>query len=750
MTAYARDADGNLARSDNVMIQVVTDASLINITANPDVLNLLNFSPTLRMNIMGVYEDGVERKISSSEYGTAYDIADPSIATVDAEGFVTALSVGTTIITATNGELMAESEIVVHSVPQLVSVPNLFGLSLVNAEAAITTADLILGTKSPAISGNEQYDVVFSQHPVAGTQVPVGSSIDLEFSVVIIEPPTVPDIVGMEQSSAESVILANNLTVGTVTTQYNDTVQSGHVISQSPDSGTIVTAGTLVNLVVSLGSEMVEVPNVVNFSLSDALSAIEAAGLTVVDIAIIVFSDTVPEGHVILQGPVAGTSVTLGTSVFLTVSAGPAVLVPDVVGMLLDDAESAIVNAGLIVGTIHTQHSNTVAIDNVISQNPVKDTEVEAGSGVDMVVSSGSCVDLDSGLLAYWTFDNCDAMDITGNGYDGAMSGGPACVEGVIGNALDFDAVNDHIKLNKTINPNEMKALSFWINSRGVDGVNELGTVIAKYSWHGRRSFLVDTFDIAVNRIRTTLYSDGVSYNSDRLSSYYEDPASLDPEIFTLYDNSELEINKWKHVVVNITETEVEIWIDGTLVSKKSRDSQQYFNSSEPTYIGNAFLIGSDFVYNYRLNGVLDDFRIYSRPLSAEDIQLLGHLDSDCDGVTDDKDLCPETPGGVIVDDKGCPEGIAMLFLESEDQAGRFVIEAEDFSLRQSSDNTEWLIIPEESEGYPSQFANFRGDGYIQALPDVNGGSAPLQEPYVDYKICVNTSGTYRLYARWD
>ncbi|MHA2068278.1 MAG: fibronectin type III domain-containing protein, partial [Candidatus Thorarchaeota archaeon] len=244
-------------------------------------------------------------------------------------------------------------------------------------------------------------------------------------------------------------------------------------------------------------------------------------------------------------------------------------------------------------------------------------------SGESSEVSAIPAQNLANGLLAYWTFDNCDATDETGNGYNGTMSGGPVCVDGVFGKALDFDAVNDHIQLQKTVNPNEMKALSFWINSRGVDGVNELGTVIAKYSWGGTRSFLVNSFDAVNDRIGVKLFSDGVTYDGDTLESYYEDPSLLDPDKYTIIDNRELVLNEWNHIVVNITEADVEIWIDGALVSKKSRDYQQYFNSSEPTYIGNTFQIGSDFVYNYRLNGALDDFRIYSRSLSEAEIQEL-------------------------------------------------------------------------------------------------------------------------------
>ena len=65
-------------------------------------------------------------------------------------------------------------------------------------------------------------------------------------------------------------------------------------------------------------------------------------------------------------------------------------LVPDVVGQPQNDAEAAIEAAGLTVGTITQQHSNSVPAGSVISQDPVGGTQVAPGSAVDLVVSLGA------------------------------------------------------------------------------------------------------------------------------------------------------------------------------------------------------------------------------------------------------------------------------------------------------------------------------------------------------------------------
>ena len=65
------------------------------------------------------------------------------------------------------------------------------------------------------------------------------------------------------------------------------------------------------------------------------------------------------------------------------------IVVPDVVGMTLLQAQEAIADSGLVVGTIIEQYSDIVAADNVISQNPLCGENVLAGAVVDLVISLG-------------------------------------------------------------------------------------------------------------------------------------------------------------------------------------------------------------------------------------------------------------------------------------------------------------------------------------------------------------------------
>ena len=68
----------------------------------------------------------------------------------------------------------------------------------------------------------------------------------------------------------------------------------------------------------------------------------------------------------------------------------PTVLVPNVVGQMQAAATSAIISAGLTLGTVTMQSSTTVAPGNVISQSPAAGTSVASGLAVNLVVSSGA------------------------------------------------------------------------------------------------------------------------------------------------------------------------------------------------------------------------------------------------------------------------------------------------------------------------------------------------------------------------
>lgn len=200
----------------------------------------------------------------------------------------------------------------------------------------------------------------------------------------------VPDVTGLEQTAAEAAILGADLTVGTITPQASETVPAGLVISQDPAGGESVEIHRAVNLTVSTGMPMVIVPTVTLMARADAEAAIVSADLTVGTITG-ERSTTVPEGAVIRQSPEGGASAEIHSPVDLAISIGDhqEVIVPDVIGMALADAQTAIAAAGLSTGTVTEQYNSTVPAGHVISSDPMPGATVIDTTPVDLVVSLG-------------------------------------------------------------------------------------------------------------------------------------------------------------------------------------------------------------------------------------------------------------------------------------------------------------------------------------------------------------------------
>ena len=148
---------------------------------------------------------------------------------------------------------------------------------------------------------------------------------------------TVPGIVGLTQTAAQTAITGATLTVGAVTTANSATVPSGLVISQNPLAGSSVAPSSAVAFTVSLGPALVTVPSVTGLTQTAAQTAITGATLTVGAVTT-ANSATVASGLVISQNPLAGASVASGSGVSLVVSLGPvATAVPTVDRMIFSD-----------------------------------------------------------------------------------------------------------------------------------------------------------------------------------------------------------------------------------------------------------------------------------------------------------------------------------------------------------------------------------------------------------------------------
>ena len=204
----------------------------------------------------------------------------------------------------------------------------------------------------------------------------------------------VPDLKGLTFDEAKEQLNAKGLGIKNAGTVASDQYDEGQIVSQTPDALTKAEANTTVEVTLSSGKGEVSVPSVTGMDETTAYNTLTNSGFTPVkDYA---YSADVAQGNVIEQSPNAGSLAKAGDNVKIVISRGEeqaeatSVAVPGVTGLTEDAARSAVQNVGLAVGNVSSAYSDSVASGQIISQSPVVDTAVDAGTAVDFVVSMGA------------------------------------------------------------------------------------------------------------------------------------------------------------------------------------------------------------------------------------------------------------------------------------------------------------------------------------------------------------------------
>ena len=135
--------------------------------------------------------------------------------------------------------------------------------------------------------------------------------------------------------------------------------------------------------------EKVEVPMVLNLDQSQAVNELERRDLKA-NIARTEESDEYEIGKVMSQDPEQNSKVDRGTVINLVISGGREVEVPDLRNMTLSQADETLKAIGLRLGRTNPQTSDSVDKDLIISQTPRSTSKLQAGSEVDVTVSTGS------------------------------------------------------------------------------------------------------------------------------------------------------------------------------------------------------------------------------------------------------------------------------------------------------------------------------------------------------------------------
>lgn len=228
-----------------------------------------------------------------------------------------------------------------------------------------------------------------------------------------------------------------------------------------------------------------------------------------------------------------------------------------------------------------------------------------------LAMSSTSLVraGLDDGLVGYWKYDEgagTVAHDATGNAHDGSFRGSPSWVAGKSGYALSFDGADDGVdvpNVNGLNFDNQSVTFAAWIKLAGNAGSNS-GAIIT----------LMDSDSYPAIMLGQRGWAGGLFLQVQTNS----------PGTWCTVDSSQtgnaLPKNQWLHLagVIDVAHNQLLLYYNGRF--DRSATSCSY-NFTEVTHL---YLAHG---YNPRgynpFRGVMDEVRIYSRALSAQEVLAL-------------------------------------------------------------------------------------------------------------------------------
>ncbi|WP_278756648.1 Stk1 family PASTA domain-containing Ser/Thr kinase [Corynebacterium stationis] len=201
---------------------------------------------------------------------------------------------------------------------------------------------------------------------------------------------TVPDVEDRPRSEVIAELEDLDLLV-TVNEEANPDIARDNAIRINPAPGSQLQRNSTVILTVSSGREITEVPDVVGLSLEDASRALSDAGLSMSDSVEEEESSADNTGRVTQQNPPAGSQLSRGSRVTVTVGTGPRMIrVPsNLVGQDIEDVRSTLDAMGF---DVQVENVDSTETDGQVLSVSDEGNEIPADSTVTVRVSNGQLI----------------------------------------------------------------------------------------------------------------------------------------------------------------------------------------------------------------------------------------------------------------------------------------------------------------------------------------------------------------------
>jgi serine/threonine-protein kinase len=262
-------------------------------TSTPGVLNISESAARVRLDRVGL-----SMKVSDQAYSENVT-----------RGFVISTDPKPGDRVLKNGTVKA----VISLGPERHKVPDVRGKTLDDAQQALDASKLVYGQQLDRFDETVPAGRVIGTDPAPGTSLRRNTAVDVVVSKGP-KPIKIPDYTGKPVGPATKALEKLGFTVK-ATEVNSDTVPSGRIVAQSPDSGT-GKKDDPISLVVSKGPVMVTVPDVVSMGLDAATQRLQAAGFQVSVRHSAVY---IGVKYVVSTDPTAGTRAPKGSTVIVSI-----------------------------------------------------------------------------------------------------------------------------------------------------------------------------------------------------------------------------------------------------------------------------------------------------------------------------------------------------------------------------------------------------------------------------------------------
>jgi beta-lactam-binding protein with PASTA domain len=211
------------------------------------------------------------------------------------------------------------------------------------------------------------------------------------FSQVLLKSEVVslPDLTGKPVAQARAELRKKDLTLVPKGTESSDRVEKGLIVRQDPAAGSRIRLTTVVQVFTSSGSGTVAVPDLAGKTLDEALTLLQAAGLTKGKLAQ-VHTPRRSAGRIMDQRPAAGTVVERSFPIGLLLSQGDVddrYIMPDLINRRADGVIGRLDAWGFKVADIRYVYYPGAAAGLIVKQYPLSGFCIEKRNRISLEVS---------------------------------------------------------------------------------------------------------------------------------------------------------------------------------------------------------------------------------------------------------------------------------------------------------------------------------------------------------------------------